>query len=187
MIFLWIIDPIWSKDTLSNSIFIKNANISSACPKKMQTYLVLVGRREAALRLFRFTKKRTTSLSLPLSTWYVGIFPALKEITTVLKLFSAISVGRPPNFFLRGWGSHFWGPRAPKSEYRVPEARGLRKFLGFYQIGYDERVLGIFLENWTLQKIFDQPSWLVLKSGFYVVKSFWMKCFVQIFQKFYPQ
>ena len=42
--------------------YIENANISSACPEKMPTYLVLVGRREAALhrlrlRLFQFSEK----------------------------------------------------------------------------------------------------------------------------------
>ena len=45
----------------------KNSKISSACPKKMPTYLVLVGRREAALhrlRLFQISEK-VNRLRLP--------------------------------------------------------------------------------------------------------------------------
>ena len=48
----------------------ENAKISSACPKKMPTYLVLVGRREAALHrlrlnLFQFFEK-VNRLRLPI-------------------------------------------------------------------------------------------------------------------------
>ena len=32
--------------------------------------------------------------------------------TTVLGWSLAISGSRPPNFFPRGWGFHFWGPKA---------------------------------------------------------------------------
>ena len=35
--------------------------------------------------------------------------------TTVLGWSSAISGSRLPNFFPRGWGSHFWERKAPKS------------------------------------------------------------------------
>ena len=62
-----------------------------------------------------------------------------------------ISGNRPLNFFREGG--------APESVYRPPEARGLRKTLGFFkQLGKVREGLGFFWKFESFRKFFEQTS-----------------------------